>query len=165
LHRLVGCERTLAEDALAQQKQQVTFKASAENSKFIQQQNVDIGDMPNHFVRIFEVRRTFPNNPPMINGLKVVEEWDRGVADLADGNRSNMGYSIFVMENGDKLFARTTGVTQTAAGKFNVTIVGRITEGTGKLAGIQGVVHTVTNFDPKSGFNETQGEVEYSMGK
>jgi hypothetical protein len=152
-------------EGLAQQKQQFTYKASAESSKFTQQQNVDIGDTPNHFVRVFEVRRTFPNNPPMINGLKLVEEWDRGVADLADGHGSNTGYSVFVLENGDKFFVRTAGITQAAAGKLNVTIVGRITEGTGKLAGIQGVLRTITNFDPKSGFNETQGEVEYLIGK
>jgi hypothetical protein len=151
--------------ALAQQKQQFSFKVSAENSKFTQQQNVDIGDMPNHFVRVFEVRRAFPNNPPLVNGLKLVEEFDRGVADLADGNGTNSGYSVFVMDNGDKFFARSSGTIWTVGGKFIGTTLGRITEGTGKLAGIQGVVHTVTNFDPKSGLNEQQGEVEYSLGK
>src|ERR1700676_2597053 len=43
-----------AGDALAQQKQQASFTASAENSKYTQQLNVDVGDVPNHMVRIFD---------------------------------------------------------------------------------------------------------------
>ena len=58
-------------DALAQQKQQASFTASAENSKYTQQLNVDVGDVPNHMVRIFDLHRTYPNNAPVINGLKL----------------------------------------------------------------------------------------------
>jgi hypothetical protein len=75
-----------AGNAVAQQKQRVSYKISAENSKFTQQLNIDAGDLPNHIVRVYEVRRTFPNDAPIINGLKLVEEWNRGTADLAGGN-------------------------------------------------------------------------------
>jgi hypothetical protein len=64
--------------ALAQQKQQVSFKVPDENAKFIVSQNVEVGDVPNHIVRIFEVQNRLPNNTPAINGLKPVELWNRG---------------------------------------------------------------------------------------
>jgi hypothetical protein len=38
--------------AVAQQKQQVSFKAPAETSKYTQQLNLDVGDVANHIVRI-----------------------------------------------------------------------------------------------------------------
>ena len=44
-----------AGNAVAQQRQQVSFKVSSENSKYTQQLNVDVGDVPNHMVRIFDL--------------------------------------------------------------------------------------------------------------
>jgi hypothetical protein len=152
-------------DAVAQEKQQVSFKVSAENSKYTQQVNVDVGDLPNHIVRIYETHRTYPNNAPVINGLKLVEEWNRGTADFVAGNGGGPQYIVYVMENGDKVFARTTNAVQTNAGKLTATGAGYITGGTGKLAAIQGTVRLSTNFDPKSGFNEGQTDIEYSIGK
>jgi hypothetical protein len=69
------------------------------------------------------------------------------------------------MENGDKFFARSVNVVQTASGKFTTTGVGRITGGTGKFAAIQGTVRTNGAFDPKTGFNENQTDIEYAIGK
>jgi hypothetical protein len=154
-----------AGSAAAQQKQQVSYKAPAENSKFTQQLNVNVEDMPNHIVRIYEIHRTFPNNAPIINGLKVVEEWDRGIADLIDGNGGATQHIVWVMENGDKLFARTSNVVQSSGGKLTSTNVGHITGGSGKLAAIQGIVRASANFDLKTGFDETQTDIEYSIGK
>ena len=63
-----------AGQAVAQQKQQVSIKAAPENSKYMQQQQVDVGDAPNHVVRVFDVHHTYPGNAPVINGLKLIEE-------------------------------------------------------------------------------------------
>ena len=65
-----------AGDAVAQQKQQVSFKVSAEDIK-LTQKNVDVGDVPNHIVNVYEAHTTFPNNAPVINGLKLAEIWAR----------------------------------------------------------------------------------------
>jgi hypothetical protein len=157
---------SLGGNALAQEKQQVSFKTLAENSKYTQQQNIAVRDVPNHIVRIYELHRTFPNtNAPVINGLIIVEEWDTGTGDRVDGNGSDIGYSVFVMENGDKVFARYGGHVQTNSGKSTETLSGTITSGTGKLLGIRGTLRTVVNFDPAAGFNETQVNIEYSIGK
>ena len=56
------------------QKQQLSFKTSAENTKYTQQQQIDVGDAPGHQVRIYELHRTFPNNAPVINGVAIKEQ-------------------------------------------------------------------------------------------
>ncbi len=155
----------VASHGLAQEKQHVSFKAPAENSKYTQQLLIDVGDVPNHIVRTFEIRFTYPNDPPVINGLKLVEAWARGITDYIDGNGSGTLYNVFVMENGDRFFARVTGVTQRTGDKLFAPQVGFITGGTGKLAAIQGILRASTNFDYKTGFNETQIDIDYSIGK
>ena len=152
-------------NALAQQKQQVSFKSPAENQKITQQQNVDVGDMPNHVVRVFETHGTFPNNAPVINGLKLVNVWSRGLADLTDGNGNSTQYTVFVMENGDKIIGRFTNVLQNTGGKVAVTSTGFITGGTGKFAGVLGIARQATNLDFRTGSVETQYDIEYSIGK
>jgi hypothetical protein len=156
-----------AGSAFAQQKQHVSYKTSAENTKYVQQLNVEVGDVPNHVVRVFEVHRTYSNNAPVINGLKLAEMWQRGIADIADGAGTTSSYYLFVMENGDKFFVRNANViAPAAAGKLAATGVGHITGGTGKLGTIQGIVRQVTTFDPVAGVpGDSQIDIEYSMGK
>ena len=71
---------------------------------------------------------------------------------------------------------RSAPVVQNAASKLTGISSGNILGGTGKLAGIQGIVRgSVTstpsivrgsvNFDTKSGYNESQVKIEYSIGK
>ena len=50
-----------AGNAAAQEKQHVSFKTPVENSKYVQQLNVDVRDAPNHILRIFEIHYTYPN--------------------------------------------------------------------------------------------------------
>ena len=121
--------------------------------------------MPNHVVRAYEVHFTFPNDAPVINGLKVVEAWARAISDYTDGNGSNTVYNVVVMENGDKFFTRLTGIAWKTTEKLAATQVGYITGGTGKLAGMQGSVRIVSNFEFKAGFNESQFDIDYSVGK
>jgi hypothetical protein len=154
-----------ASHAVAQEKQHVAFKAPAENNKFTQQLNIEVGDVPNHIVRIFEVHGTFPNNAPVIDGAKLVETWARGIGDRIDDNGPATQYGIFVMENGDRFFVHYNALVQKTSENLTSTQVGNITGGTGKLATIHGVVRIVTNFNYKTGFNESQYDIEYSIGK
>jgi len=68
----------LANQAVGQEKQQISFKSTAENTKYPRQMTIEIGDVPGHNYRVFEIHITFPDNAPVINGLKLVEEWRRG---------------------------------------------------------------------------------------
>ena len=128
---------------------------------------VFVTDVPNHILRLFETHATFPNNPPVINGLKLSEIWQRGLAEIADGAGRTSSYYLFVMENGDKFFVRNENIIQPAtAGKLTGTGVGHITGGTGKLGTIQGIVRQLTTFDPIAGaLGDSQIDIDYSMGK
>jgi hypothetical protein len=152
--------------AVAQEKQHVSFKTPPENTKYTQQQAIDVGDIPGHQVRVYEIHRTYPNNAPMINGVRLVESWSRGVTDYIDGNGPNTTYNVYILENGDKFFTRAALVAQSlGSGKISTTSAGPITGGTGKLAGIQGIVRTSGTAQPTAGVNENQTDIDYSIGK
>jgi hypothetical protein len=153
---------------VAQSKQQISVGIPFENLKFEVSQSVEIGDVPNHIVRVFELHYTVPgNNAPLINGLRLKEAWQRGTADIAEGVGTTSSYFLYVMENGDKFFVRNEAIIQrTATGKLASTGVGHIFGGTGKLASIQGTTRNATTFDPKAGVaDEGELDIEYSMGK
>jgi hypothetical protein len=162
----VGLAVTMPTDsAVAQQKQRVSYKVTAENSKYTQQQFLDVGDIPGHQVRSFEIYRAFPTNAPVINGIKLKEQWTRGASDYIDNNGTANNYNVFVMENGEKFFTHTTVLAQNAGpGKLSNVTVGHITGGTGKFAGMQGIIRTSGTAEPKAGVNETQTEIEYWIG-
>ena len=152
--------------AVAQEKQKVSYKVTAENSKYTQQQFLDVGDIAGHQVRSFEIYRTFPTNAPLINGVKLKEQWTRGVSDYIDYNGTATQYNVYILENGDKFFSHTTVLSHnTGSGRPSNVSVGSITGGTGKFTGMQGIVRTSGAFEPKSGFNETQTEIEYLFAK
>jgi hypothetical protein len=155
-----------AVDAVAQEKQRLSFKTSAENTKYTQQHLIEVGDVSGHQVRIYEIHRTFPNNAPVISGLAIKEQWTRALSDYTDNNGPGTTYGVYVLENGDKFFTRSALVAQsTGSGKLTASTVGYITGGTGRLSGIQGIVRTVNTADPKAGVNEGQTEIEYTIGK
>jgi hypothetical protein len=152
--------------ALAQEKQKVSYKTPAANTKYTQQLSIDAGDVPGHQVRVWELHRSFPTDAPVINGVKLKEPWSRGVSDYTAYNGLSSSYAVYVLENGDKFFARTTTLGQsTAAGKRATTSVGVITGGTGKFTGIQGMTRSSGSSDPKAGVNEAQVEIEYWFPK
>ena len=151
------------DSAVGQEKQHVSYKTSSENTE-VHATNVDVGDVPNHIVRVFDVHRTHKDGP-MINGVRLVEEFARGTTDLTDSNGTSVGYGVYVLENGDKFLARFTQVNKNSSGKVAASGVGPVTGGTGKLAEIHGVVQFVVSFDVKSGFNEQQTDIDYTVGK
>ena len=67
----------------------------------------------------------------MINGMKIVESWTRGVSDYTDNNGEGTIYGVYVLENGDKFFTRGTLVAVQSTGVTNLTAttVGPITGG------------------------------------
>jgi hypothetical protein len=153
-------------ETVAQEKQRAAFKTSAENTKYTQQHLIDVGDVPGHQVRVYEIHRTFPANPPVINGVALKEQWTRALSDYTDGNGPGTTYGVYVFENGDKFFTRSALIAQsTGSGKLTANTVGHITGGTGKFSGIQGLVRTVNTADPKAGVNEGQTDIEYTIGK
>jgi hypothetical protein len=58
-------------NALAQQKQQVSFTVPGENSKYVISQNVDVDDAPNHILRLFDVTTQFLIIPRASTGISL----------------------------------------------------------------------------------------------
>jgi hypothetical protein len=155
-----------AGNAAAQEKQHVSYKSAAENSKYTQQTIIEVGDMPGHQVRIYEIHRTYPSNSPLVAGLKLTEQWTRGTSDYVDNTGASVTYGIYVFDNGDKFFVRSNLVAQSPGpGKLNNMVVGTITGGTGKLAGIQGMVRSTGTAEPKAGVNENLTDIDYWFNK
>src|SRR6266851_4371351 len=148
-------------DVFAQER--LVFKVAAENTKYTQQHTIDVGDVSGHQVRLFEIHRTYPSNAPVINGMKIVESWTRGISDYTNNNGEGTTFGVYVLENGDKIFTRGSlvAVQSPEASNLTATTVGPITGGTGKLARINGMARTSTTANPTTGLNETQVDIEY----
>ena len=156
----------LATDALGQQKQKVSYKVGAGDSKYTQRHVLEGGDEAGHTIVAFEIHRKFGADAPSIAGARLKETWSRGYGDYIDNNGISTNYTTYVMDNGDKFFAlsRTMGQAD-AAGKRTTVAVGEIRGGTGKLAGMKGMVRSKGISDGKAGYNEQSSEIEYWLPK
>ncbi len=154
----------IAPVAMAQQKQHVGYNTPATQTTYTQQHIIDIGDIPGHQARLFEIRRTYGNDAPVINGLKLKEQWTRGMSDYIDNNGPAIIYNVWVLENGEKFFVRTSLVAQSNGdGKLTNMTSGVITGGTGSLARMRGIISSHGPSEPKAGINANQTEIDYWM--
>ena len=157
-------------DAGAQTRTKVVYQVSAAETKYTQQHTIQVGDMPGHDIRIYEIHRTLKDGP-MIEGVRMKEAWSRGYSNYTDMNGTSQVYTISVMENGDKIFGRADLVSQSTeknpdgSFKSTATVTGTLTGGTGKFLGIRGLTRTKVVSDIKAGTNAQQTELEYWMEK
>ena len=137
-----------ADFVFAQTKQQVSLRIPFANLKFDVSQSVEVGDVPNHIVRVFDLHYTVPGtSAPLIDGIKLKEIWQRGTANITDGVGTTSSYFLYLMENGDKFFVRNEAIIQrTPTGKFASAGIGHIFGGTGNLASIQGTTRPSSSF-------------------
>jgi hypothetical protein len=148
----------------AQAQQRLIFKVSTENTSYVQQHLIDVGDVTGHQVRLFEIHRTYPaSEAPVMNGQKIVESWTRGFSDYTSNNGEGTIYGIYVLENGDRFFTRGALIAAQKPESSNLTalVVGPITGGTGTLARINGMARISGTANPKAGTNEIQVDIEY----
>ena len=151
-------------DATAQQKYPIRTEAAAAQSKYIQQHAIDVGDVPGHQVRVYEIQRT--GTEVTFSGIKSKENWSRGFSDYTNGSGPTTGYGSWMLEDGSKVYYRYSGTSQTTISadgskKGAYTGVSYITGGTGKFSKIRGVIRDWTKFDMQAGYNESSGEGEY----
>jgi hypothetical protein len=155
----------------AQEKSRVSFVVPASVAKYVVQHTIPVGDAPGHEVRIFELVRTMGADAPEIAGLKVKEIRSVGWSDYTDLNGPGASHNIFILENGDKLFSHASIVSHNTSwrdaarkGAENRTS-GPILGGTGRLTGVRGTFRNASQFDPKSGSNESRFDIEYWIAK
>jgi hypothetical protein len=153
--------------ASAQERCKMIWKVPTANTTYITQQQVlDVGDIPDHQLRIFEQKRVFPKDKPNCEGLKRSEQWFRGVSDYVDGNGSFSGYTVLVLENGDKVFGRASGATETTINvngskTLLVATVVTYTGGTGRYQGITGIQRDSIVLDLQKSTSQAQSNAEY----
>jgi hypothetical protein len=153
-----------ATEVRAQEKQKLSFKTTTAGGKYTQQTAIDVGDIPGHQVRIYELRFTYTAEAPTFEGVKATESWSRGLSDYTDGTGHANGYGVYILQNGEKIFSRFTLVTQTVVGpngskRSAYTSVGTLTGGTGRFRGIRGMLRTSGTTDFKTApMQQTEGE-------
>jgi hypothetical protein len=150
----------------AQDKNKIHFVNLPQHTAYSQQYRLEAGDVPGHYVRIFEIQRRYPGNPPKFDGVSVTEQWDRGYSDYINTNGRAWWYITYFLEDGDKIYARADGTTQTkqdsshsSASKFVGVIT--ITGGTGEFKGIRGLLQSKIRLNPETGFNIGEHTGEY----
>lgn len=158
------------ENAAAQEHCKMSGEAPAADSKYTQQLAIDVGDIPGHQVRVFELHRVFSNAKPNCEGLKNVEEWARGYSDYVNRNGRGWGYGVTTLESGDKIYSEWAGTAQTVVApdgskKSTFHATSRWTGGTGKYQGVRGVGRSQDVFDPEKGLNQSTFEAEYWFEK
>ena len=154
--------------AWAQQRFPINATADGVKSSYVQQHVIDVGDVTGHQVRILEVHRIHSGGQIVINGVKVVEEWDRGFSDYTNGVGPARGYGIWMLEDGNKVFLEWHGTAYsvlTASGSKRGTFHGstKIVGGTGPFVKIRGVMTDAIDFDtdPKNGYSQGTNKGEY----
>ena len=92
------------------------------------------------------------------------EQWTRGMSDYIDNNGPALIYNVWILENGEKFFVRTSLVAQSSGdGKLTNMTSGVITGGTGSLARIRGIINSHGPSEPKAGVNANQTDIDYWM--
>lgn len=152
--------------AVAQEKHAVGFDAPASGNQYTQQHVLDVGDVPGHQLRLYELVRSYGGKDQTIEGVVLKEAVIRATSDLTDLNGLGRSYVEYRMENGDRIFARGYFLNHKLPNGNrlkNLTELD-ITGGTGKFRGIRGIVRAETVSDAKA-FNQNRTEFEYWFDK
>jgi hypothetical protein len=127
-----------ASQLLAQQKYPIAQPPQAV-SRFTQEHIIEVADAPGHKLRVYEVRNEYPQKNLSFAGIAVTEMVSTGVSDSVNGSGSFSAYNVYTLADGDKIFVRLTGTTQSdGAGGSRSTTVENFVGGSGKFKGIRG---------------------------
>jgi len=152
--------------AWSQQKFPFEITGDGVQSRYVQQHIINVDDVPGHQLRILEVSRT--GHKTKIDGVGIKEAWVRGFSNYTNGLGPAMGYAVWNMEDGSKIFLEWSGTGRseaTAGGARRGTYTGstKFTGGTGRFSKIRGSFFDVTEFDtdPKTGYSRESSKGEY----
>ena len=166
----IGLTLSATSDLSAQEKHKYYFKSVPGIAKYTQQHLIDVGDVPGHQIRIYELHTKYAAEAPAYDGVKVVEAWTRASSDYTNGSGRGNGYGIARLANGDNVFSVLDLVSQTTVAadgsrKTAFTTVTRLTGGTGKFKGIRGTLNGTGATDFKTGTSDTVTAGEYWIEK
>jgi hypothetical protein len=143
----------------------VSVSIPAGAATYTQEHLLEVGDVPGHQIRAFELRVDFQNINLSFGGVKMKELWVRRLSDYTNGSGTASNYDIWVLENGDKLFSKESvlghaTVAPDGSKTLKYSVVNTFTGGTGKFRGIRGQLlgNTVRVPGAKTIANDTTGE-------
>ena len=123
---------------------------------------IEVGDVPGHKLRVYEVRNEYPQRDFALAGVAVKELVSDGVSDHVNGSGSFTAYNILTLVDGNKVFVRVTGATQSdSAGGNRSTSVENFVGGTGKFKGIHGQMRNTFRRAPGSNAVTVEVDGEY----
>ena len=157
-------------EASGQEKCKISWEVPAADATFTGQHAFDVGDVPGHQVRIFEVRRTIADEPAELRGAEAGRAMVARLLGLRRAQRPGLGlHGDAARERRQDLrgvlSAIQTTVNPDGSQKTEATTVHKWTGGTGKYQGVRGIQRESTVFDPDTNFNETRAEAEYWFEK
>lgn len=133
-----------ATDACAQQKYSLS-RAPSSTSSYPRQQALDVGDVPGHQVRVYQLHFDYPEHDLAFAGVLVKESEVYGFSDYTNFSGPFSNYQVYALEDGNKVFSHTTGTSQVTTKPdgnrvVKYSYVENFTGGTGKFKGIRGQV-------------------------
>jgi hypothetical protein len=154
----------------AQEKKKYSFVTPPGIAKYSKTHTIEVGDVPNHVLRIFELHTVYADKAPEYDGVKVKEAFTRAFSDYIDGSGTATGYGVSILENGDKIYSRVVIHSHTAAGadgvrKLGYRAVSTLIGGTGRFSGIRGTLLGGGGSDLKTGTMDAWTEGEYWFEK
>ena len=130
--------------AWAQEKHTIT-RAPSSTGQYLQQHAIDVDDVSGHQVRVFEVRNTFSDKDYAFGGVLVKESLVRGMSDYINLSGPYTQYTVYTLEDGNKVFSRGSGTSQSSTKSdgsqvIRFSFVENFVGGTGKFKGMRGQV-------------------------
>ena len=156
--------------SMAQEKFKYLFKDPVGINKYVEQHVLDVGDVAGHQIRVASLETKYADEAPEYAGVKGVGNRTWLTSDYVNGTGRFSTYGVTQMANGDKIFTRAEGLSQTTFGadgsrKTAYSQVTTLTGGTGKFGTIRGVMKTGGTTDFKTGVITVPSEGEYWFEK
>ncbi|HTS51912.1 MAG TPA: hypothetical protein VMH26_01450 [Burkholderiales bacterium] len=141
---LLAATLCAANTAWAQKKYTIT-RAPSSTSQYLQQHAIDVDDSPGHQVRVYEIRNSYSEKDFAFGGVLVKESISRGMSDYINFSGPFITYTVYTLEDGNKIFSRNTGTSQSMTKEdgskvVKFSFVENFTGGTGKFKGIRGQI-------------------------
>jgi len=131
----------LAASSAAWSQQKYPLKQWDSEGGYVEERAIDAGDFPGHQVRIYQLKYKYPKKDLVFVGVPVIESMTTGISDYTNWSGQFTTYSVFTLEDGNKVFTKGGGNNQSEAGgarKF--AYVDNFVGGTGRFRGIRGQV-------------------------
>src|SRR5690242_12448590 len=79
--------------------------------KGIQNYVIDVPHLPGHQIRIFESCVDLREDPPVVEGVVLIEAWNRAIADYVNGCGRGIGYLTWRSSENDEIHVQRNLIT------------------------------------------------------